>query len=395
MAKLFIEDLNVKGKRVLIRVDFNVPLDDKQNVTDDTRIRASLPTIKYVIENGGKAILMSHLGRPKGEVVETMRLKPAGNALANLLGESVKILSECTGKEVQDTVMAMCKGDILLLENLRFHKEETKNDLDFAKQLASLGEIYINDAFGTAHRAHASTAGVTQFFDQAACGYLLKKEIDYLGKAVQSPERPYIAIIGGAKISGKIDVINNLLAKVDTLLIGGGMTYTFYRAMGYEIGTSIVEPDRVQMAKDILKTVKEKNIDLVLPSDIIITDDIKSDAVTKTVKSDEIPADKMGADIGDESIELFKEKIASAKMVVWNGPVGVFELEPFAKGTNEIAKALANSNAVSIVGGGDSVAAINKFNLADKITHISTGGGASLEFLEGKKLPGIEALTEK
>ena len=395
MAKLFIEDLNLKGKRVLIRVDFNVPLDDKQNVTDDTRIRASLPTIKYVVENGGKAILMSHLGRPKGEVVETMRLKPAGNVLANLLGKSVKILTECVGKEVEETVMAMCEGDILLLENLRFHKEETKNDLEFAKQLSVLGECYINDAFGTAHRAHASTAGVTQYFDQAACGYLLKKEIDYLGKAVESPERPYIAIIGGAKISGKIDVINNLLTKVDTLLIGGGMTYTFYRAMGYEIGTSIVEPDRVDMAKNILKMVKEKNIDLVLPSDVVIADDIKPDAVTKTVKSTEIPADKMGADIGDESIKLFKEKIATAKMVVWNGPVGVFELEPFAKGTNEIAKALANSNAVSIVGGGDSVAAINKFNLADKITHISTGGGASLEFLEGKQLPGIEALTEK
>ena len=395
MAKLFIEDLELKGKRVLIRVDFNVPLDDKQKVTDDTRIRASLPTIKYVLENGGKAILMSHLGRPKGEIVETMRLKPAGDVLANLLGESVKILTECIGKSVQDTVMGMCNGDILLLENLRFHKEETKNDPEFAKQLASLGEVYINDAFGTAHRAHASTEGVTKYFDQAACGYLLKKEIDYLGKAVQSPERPYIAIIGGAKISGKIDVINNLLSKVDSLLIGGGMTYTFYKAMGYEIGTSIVEPDRVAMAKDILKTVKEKNIDLVLPTDVIIADDIKPDAVTKTVKSTEIPADKMGADIGDESIKVFKEKITKAKMVVWNGPVGVFELEPFAKGTNEIAKTLAASDAISIVGGGDSVAAINKFKLADKITHISTGGGASLEFLEGKKLPGIEALTDK
>lgn len=395
MAKLFIEDIELKGKRVLIRVDFNVPLDDRQSVTDDTRIRASIPTIKYVIENGGKAVLMSHLGRPKGEVVESMRLKPAGDVLANLLGESVKILTDCIGKDVQHTVMNMCNGDILLLENLRFHKEETKNNPEFAKQLASLGEIYINDAFGTAHRAHASTAGVTKYFNQAACGYLLKKEIDYLSKAVESPERPYIAIIGGAKISGKIDVITNLLTKVNSLLIGGGMAYTFYKAMGYEIGTSIVEPDRIEMAKNILKTAKEKNIDLILPVDVVIADDLKPDAETKIVKANEIPADKMGADIGDESIKLFKDKISAAKMIVWNGPVGVFEMKPFAKGTNEIAKSLAASNAVTIVGGGDSVAAVNKFNLADKITHISTGGGACLEFLEGKKLPGIEALTDK
>jgi len=281
------------------------------------------------------------------------------------------------------------------LENLRFHPEEEKNDPSFAKSLASLGEIYINDAFGTAHRAHASTEGVTKYFKQCACGYLLKKEIDYLDKALKSPEHPYVAIIGGAKISGKIDVITSLIDKVDSLLIGGGMSYTFFKAMGYEIGKSIVELDRVDMAKDILAKAKSKNVDLVLPCDIVIADDITPEAKTQVVSATQIPADKAGADIGPKSIEQFIKKINSAKMVVWNGPVGVFEMEPFANGTNSIAKALAESGAISIVGGGDSVAAINKFNLADKITHISTGGGASLEFLEGKKLPGIEALTDK
>ncbi|MEW6535970.1 MAG: phosphoglycerate kinase [Candidatus Auribacterota bacterium] len=395
MAKLFIEDLALKGKRVLVRVDFNVPLDDNLNVTDDTRIQASLPTIKYIISKGGKAILMSHLGRPKGAVIDSMRLAPAGKRLAEILGKPVSILSDCIGAGVKKAINAMKDGDVALLENLRFYAEETKNDPDFSKKLAELADVYINDAFGSAHRAHASTEGVTRYFKQSACGYLLKKEIDYLGKALESPERPYVAIIGGAKISGKIDVITSLMTKVDSLLIGGGMSYTFFRAMGYEIGNSIVEPDRVEMAKNILDEAKKKGVDLVLPVDIVVADDITPDAKTDVVAADKIPASKSGADIGPKSIKLFADKIKSAKMVVWNGPVGVFELEPFANGTNSIAKAIAESDAISIIGGGDSVAAINKFNLADKITHISTGGGASLEFLEGKTLPGVAALTEK
>lgn len=395
MAKLFIEDIDLKAKHVLIRVDFNVPLDDSLNVTDDTRIRESLPTIKYVINNGGKAVLMSHLGRPKGKVVDTMRMKPAGDCLAKLLGKPVTTLTDCIGKDVINTISKMQDGDVCLLENLRFYPEEEKNDPSFAKKLASLGHIYVNDAFGTAHRAHASTEGVTQFFKQSTCGYLLKKEIDYLSQAVESPARPYVAIIGGAKISGKIDVITNLINKVDSLLIGGGMSYTFFKAMGYEIGTSIVEPDKVELAGTILKLAKSKGIDLVLPVDVIVSKEITADAQTSVVAVDSIPANLGGADIGPKTVALFKEKIKSAKMIVWNGPVGVFEVEPFANGTNSIAKALASSNAITIVGGGDSVAAINKFNLADKITHISTGGGASLEFLEGKTLPGIAALTEK
>ena len=395
MAKLFIEDIELKGKRVLIRVDFNVPLDDSQNITDDTRIKASLPTIEYVIKNGGKAILMSHLGRPKGNVVETMRIKPAGDKLSEYIGKPVKTLSESIGQSVKDSISAMADGDVVLLENLRFHSEETKNDPAFAKELASLGDVYVNDAFGTAHRAHASTAGVTEYFDQSACGYLLKKEIDYLGSALESPKKPFIAIIGGAKVSGKIDVIMSLLDKVDCLLIGGGMAYTFFKAMGYEIGTSIVELNRVDMAKDILAKAKTKGVDFVLPVDLIVSDDISPDAKTDIVDADKIDPAKCGADIGPETIKLFQEKISSAKTIVWNGPVGVFEMPIFAEGTNSIAKTLATSDAVTIIGGGDSVAAINKLNLADKMTHISTGGGASLEYLEGKKLPGIESLSDK
>ncbi len=395
MAKLFIEDLDLKGKKVLIRVDFNVPLDDSQNVTDDTRIKASLPTIKYVIEHGGKAILMSHLGRPKGNVVESMRIKPAGDRLSECIGKPVKTLSESVGQSVKNAIDAMAEGDIVLLENLRFHSEETKNDPEFAKKLASLGDVYVNDAFGTAHRAHASTAGVTKYFDQAACGYLLKKEIDYLGNALESPKKPFVAIIGGAKVSGKIDVITSLLDKVDCLLIGGGMAYTFFKAMGYEIGTSIVELDRVDMAKDILAKAKDKGVDFVLPVDVVVSDDISPDAKTDVVDADKILPSKGGADIGPKTIKLFQDKIRSAKTIVWNGPVGVFEIPIFAEGTDSIAKTLAESDAVTIIGGGDSVAAINKLNLADKMTHISTGGGASLEYLEGKKLPGIESLSDK
>lgn len=395
MAKLFIEDLALDGKRVLIRVDFNVPLDDKQNVTDDTRIQASLPTIRYVLDKGAKVILMSHLGRPKGKAVPEMSLKPAGKRLSELLGKPVTTLNDCVGDDVKKSVMAMNDGDIILLENLRYHEAETKNDPAFAKQLAELGDVYVNDAFGTAHRAHASTEGVTKYFDQCACGYLLKKEIDYLSKALESPEHPYVAIIGGAKISGKIDVITSLLDKVDSLLIGGGMAYTFFKAMGYEIGKSIVELDKVDLAKDILQKAKDKGVDFILPKDVLMTADISPDAQPVATPADAIDADKEGADIGPETVKLFKDKIASAKMIVWNGPVGIFEVKPFATGTNEIAKALAESSAITIVGGGDSVAAINSFNLGDKITHISTGGGASLEFLEGKTLPGIAALTEK
>lgn len=395
MAKLFIEDLELKGKRVLVRVDFNVPLDADLNVTDDTRIRAALPTIEYIINNGGKAVLMSHLGRPKGAVVESMRLQPAAECLSQLIGKPVTALNDCVGAEVKSAIDSMSEGDIVLLENLRFHAAETKNDPDFAKQLAELGDVYVNDAFGTAHRAHASTEGVTKFFAQSACGYLLKKEIDYLSKALEKPEHPFVAVLGGAKISGKIDVIVSLMDRVDSLLIGGGMSYTFFKAMGYEIGTSIVEEDRIEMAKNILEDAKRKGVDIVLPVDIVVSEEISDTAKTEIVAADSIPASKGGADIGPKSVELFSNKIKNAKMVVWNGPVGVFEMSPFANGTESIAKVVADSDAISIIGGGDSVAAINKFNLADKITHISTGGGASLEFLEGKTLPGVAALTDK
>ncbi len=398
MDKLFIEDLNLKGKKVLIRVDFNVPLNENLEITDDIRITSALPTIKKVLEEGGAAILMSHLGRPKGEANPKFSLKPVAKRLSELLNTEVRFTNDCIGDEVKEIVDSMKEGDIVLLENLRFHPEEKKNDPEFAKQLAELGDVYINDAFGTAHRAHASTEGVTKYFDQCAAGYLMKKELDYLGKAIANPQKPFTAILGGAKISGKIDVIQNLINKVDNLIIGGGMAYTFYKAQGMEIGKSLLEEDKIELAGEILKKVKSSSVNFLLPVDVRIAAEFSNDSPSEVVPTSEIPEDKMGLDIGTKSIELFREVIVKSKTVVWNGPMGVFEFENFAKGTNAIAEALVEATengAITIIGGGDSAAAIKKAGLADKVSHVSTGGGASLEFLEGKTLPGVAALTDK
>lgn len=397
MNKLSIDKIELKGKRVLVRVDFNVPLDENLNITDDIRITSSLPTIKKIIAEQGKVILMSHLGRPKGAPVPKYSLKPAAKRLSELLGQEVKMASDCIGQEVSDLVSSMKEGDVVLLENLRFHAEEEKNVPEFAKELASLGDIYINDAFGSAHRAHASTEGVTKYINTCASGYLMQKELDYLGKAITEPERPYCAILGGAKISGKIDVIQNLFPKVDTLIIGGGMAYTFYKAMGHEIGKSLLEEEKVEMAKEILQKAKEAKVNFLLPVDVVVTPDFSNDAPSEVVGIDSIPADKMGMDIGPKTVELFKNEILKSKTVIWNGPMGVFEFDNFAKGTNAIATALVEATgkgATTIIGGGDSAAAIKKAGLDDKVSHVSTGGGASLEFLEGKQLPGVVALND-
>ncbi|MBU2445371.1 MAG: phosphoglycerate kinase [Bacteroidetes bacterium] len=397
MNKLSIDQLQLKGKRVLVRVDFNVPLDEHQNVTDDTRIRASLPTIKKIINDGGKAILMSHLGRPKGKPNPKYSLKPAAVRLSEILGKEVKLAPDCIGNKAEQIVNEMKEGDVILLENLRFHAEEEANDENFAKQLASLGDVYVNDAFGSAHRAHASTEGVTKYFKQNASGYLMQKEIDFLSKAVGNPERPYTAILGGAKISGKIDVIKNLMNKVDNLIIGGGMAFTFFKAQGLEIGKSLLEEDRIQMAKEILDEAKSKNLKLFFPVDTVIADAFDNNANTEVVDINSIKPDWQGLDIGPKTIELFSEVIKNSKTIVWNGPMGVFEMDNFATGTNAISKVLAEATekgVITIVGGGDSAAAISKAGLDDKVSHVSTGGGASLEFLEGKILPGVAALTE-
>jgi len=397
MNKLTIDHLNLKGKKVLMRVDFNVPLDENQNITDDTRIRASLPSILKVINDGGRLILMSHLGRPKGKPNPKYSLKPVAERLSQLIGKEVKFAPDCVGDEVKKMADELKDGEVLLLENLRFHEEEEKNDPDFAKKLAELGDLYVNDAFGSAHRAHASTEGVTKYFKENAAGYLMQKELEYLSKAVGNPERPYTAILGGAKISGKIDVIQNLMNKVDNLLIGGGMAFTFFKAMGLEIGKSLLEEDRIEMAKEILQKAKEQNVNLVLPVDVVIADSFSNDAKTEVVDINSIKPDWQGLDIGPKTVELFKSYIDKSKTVVWNGPMGVFEFDNFAKGTFEIAKALAEATqkgVVTIVGGGDSAAAIAKAGLEDKVSHVSTGGGASLEFLEGKVLPGVAALTD-
>jgi phosphoglycerate kinase len=397
MNKLSIDNLDLKGKRVLVRVDFNVPLDENQKITDDIRITSAIPTIKKIINDGGKAILMSHLGRPKGQVKAEFSLKPVAVRLAELLDMDVKFVDDCVGEQVKSVVSKLNDGDVLLLENLRFHKAETDNDEEFSKQLAELGDVYVNDAFGSAHRAHASTEGVTKFISQSASGYLMQKELDYLGKAISDPVRPFTAILGGAKISGKIDVIENLLPKVDNLIIGGGMAYTFFKAMGYEIGTSLLEEEKIEMAKEILEKAKNSKAKLFLPKDVKITAEFKDEPAEAVVAVNEIPADKMALDIGEKTIEEFKAIVVSSKTVVWNGPMGVFEFDNYAGGTNAIAEALveATSNgAVTVIGGGDSAAAIKKAGLDDKVSHVSTGGGASLEFLEGKILPGVEALTD-
>lgn len=397
MEKLTIDDLKLKDKKVLVRVDFNVPLDEKCAVTDDTRIVESLPTIKKILKDGGKAILMSHLGRPKGKDPK-LSLAPVAKRLEKLLGKPVKFVNDCIGPEVEKAVSGLKSGECLLLENLRFYPEEEKNNPEFAKKLASLGEIYVNDAFGTAHRAHASTEGVTKYFKQCAAGYLMQKELKYLGMALTNPKRPFIAILGGAKISGKIDVITNLLDKVDALLIGGGMAFTFDKALGKEIGKSLLEPDKVDLAKDILKKAREKKVNLKLPDDFVVAPEAKEEAPSKIVDKNNIPQDWQGLDIGPKTLEQFSRELDKAKTVVWNGPMGVFEVKKFAQGTVKIAEELAKitaKGATTIVGGGDSAAAVAKAGLEKKLTHISTGGGASLEFLEGKTLPGVAALTDK
>ncbi|MCD6554378.1 MAG: phosphoglycerate kinase [Anaerolineae bacterium] len=390
MDKKTVRDVDVRGKRVLVRVDFNVPLAEGK-VADDTRIRAALPTIRYLIEQGARVILMSHLGRPKGQVKEELRMAPVAARLSELLGQPVLTADDCIGPQVQALVKELKPGQVLLLENTRFHPEERKNDPDFARELASLAEVYVNDAFGTAHRAHASTEGVAHYLP-AVAGFLMEKEIEFLGKALESPEHPFVAILGGAKISDKIGVIENLLGKVDVLLIGGGMANTFFKAQGYEVGESLVEDESLDTAREMLAKAGDK---LVLPVDVVVADAFAADAQSKIVGVDAVPAGWRILDIGPRTVALFKDKLAGAKTVVWNGPMGVFEFPKFATGTVEIAKALAELDAMTIIGGGDSVAAVYQAGLADKMTHISTGGGASLEFLEGKTLPGIAALADK
>lgn len=398
MAKKTIEDVNLAQKKVLMRCDFNVPLDSNQTITDDRRITASLPSIKKVLAEKGSLILCSHLGRPKGQVKPEMSLKPVAARLSELLNMDVTLSEDAIGAETSRLKETLQPGKVLLLENLRFHSEETDNEPAFAEELARGCDIFVNDAFGTAHRAHASTEGVTHFIDDCVAGYLIEKEIKYLDGAINNPTRPLIAILGGAKISGKIDVIRNLFDKVDALIIGGGMVYTFYKAKGWEIGTSLLEEDKVELAGELLAEAEKKNIALYLPVDNVIADAFDNDAQKKTVPADQIPENWMGLDIGPETIKKFTAEIEKAKTVIWNGPMGVFEMPNFAVGTRKIAEALAemtDKGATSIVGGGDSAAAISIFGLDDRMSHISTGGGASLEFLEGKKLPGIEALSEK
>jgi phosphoglycerate kinase len=397
MNKLTIDDLQLKGKRVLIRVDFNVPMENGV-VNDDTRIVESLPTIKKILTDGGRVILMSHLGRPKGKRNLEFTLQPVAQRLSELIGKPVKFANDCIGVETTEAVSKLKDGECLLLENLRFHPEEEANDENFSRELASLGDVYVNDAFGSAHRAHASTEGVTRFLKPSIAGYLMKKEIDNLSRAVGNPARPYVAILGGAKISGKIDVIQNLMNKVDSLIIGGGMMFTFYKAQGLEIGNSLLESDKINLARQILEDARKRNIRLLLPVDCVIADKFDNDAQRKTVLVTQIPPRWTGLDIGPESVRLFTEELQSAKTVVWNGPMGVFEMENFSHGTVAIAQLLARltkKGTTTIIGGGDSAAAIAKAGLEKAVSHVSTGGGASLEFLEGKVLPGVSALTNR
>ena len=394
--KKTIRDIDLKGKRVLIRCDFNVPLDSNQNITDDTRIRAALPTLEYMVTQGAKVVVMSHLGRPKGKAAAEFSLAPVAVRLAELLGKQVEFADSdvVVDDSVKEKVAALKDGDVLLLQNVRFRKEETDNEPGFAKELASLGDVFVQEAFGTAHRAHASTAGVADYLP-CVSGFLIEKEVKFLGSALHNPQRPFVAIMGGAKVGDKIKVIENLLTKVDTLIIGGGMTYTFYKAMGLEIGKSILDADNIDLAKMLLEKATSLNVKLLLPVDIVCADEFSNDAKYQTYSRDQIPSDMMGLDIGEETVKLYSEEIAKANTVVWNGPMGVFEMENFAKGTKAIAEALATSDATTIIGGGDSAAAVEQFGLADKMSHISTGGGASLEFLEGKILPGISIIEEK
>ena len=396
LNKKSVDDINVKGKRVLVRCDFNVPLIDGK-ITDENRLVAALPTIKKLIADGGKVILCSHLGKPKGEPKPELSLAPVAVRLSELLGQEVKFAADATvvGENAKAAVAAMNDGDVILLENTRYRAEETKNGEEFSKELASLCDVFVNDAFGTAHRAHCSNVGVTKYVDTAVVGYLMQKEIDFFGNAVNNPERPFVAILGGAKVSSKISVIENLLDKVDTLIIGGGMSYTFSKAMGGKVGISLLEEDYCDFALNMLKKAEEKGVKLLLPVDHVVADDFSNDANIQVVSRGEIPDGWEGLDIGPETAKLYAEAVKTAKTVVWNGPMGCFEMPNFAKGTEAVAKALAETDAVTIIGGGDSAAAVNQLGYGDKMTHISTGGGASLEFLEGKELPGVAAANDK
>lgn len=394
MNKKTVKDIDLKGKKVFVRCDFNVPMDENQNITDNTRIVAALPTIKYLLEQNCKIILASHLGRPKGEVKPEFSLKPVAKELSKQLGKEVIMANDVIGEDAMTKASNLKEGEIMLLENVRFHREETDNDPEFAKKLASMAEIFVNDAFGTAHRAHASTTGIADYIPGVA-GFLIEKELKFLGNAINNPERPFVAILGGAKVSDKIGVIDSLLDKVDTLMIGGGMAYTFFKAQGYNVGNSLCEVEKTGLALQAMEKAKEKGVKLLLPIDTKIGKEFKPDTESKTVAWTEIPDEWEGFDIGEKTIEMFKNELQNAKTVIWNGPLGLFEFEQFAIGTNEIAKTLAELDATTIIGGGDSAAAVTKAGLAHKMTHISTGGGASLEFLEGKKLPGIECLQDK
>ena len=394
MSKKTVRDIDLKGKKVFVRCDFNVPMDENQNITDNRRIVAALPTIKYLIEQNCRIILASHLGRPKGEVKPEFSLAPVAKELSKLLGQEVLMAKDVIGESAKSLAANLQEGQVMLLENVRFHREETDNAPEFAKQLASMAEVFVNDAFGTAHRAHASTEGISHYLPSVS-GFLIEKELKFLGDALNNPERPFVAILGGAKVSDKIGVIDSLLEKVDTLMIGGGMAYTFFKAQGYEVGNSLCEPDKCELALNLMKKAEEKGVKFLLPVDTRVGKEFKPDTESKTVAWTEIPEGWEGFDIGEKTIEMFKNELKTAKTVVWNGPLGLFEFDQFAIGTNEIAHALAELDATTIIGGGDSAAAVEKAGLADKMTHISTGGGASLEFLEGKKLPGIECLQDK
>ena len=397
LNKKSIEDIVVSGKKVLVRCDFNVPLDENRNITDETRIDGALPTIKYLMEKGAKVILCSHMGKPKGEPKPELSLAPVAKSLSEKLGKEIVFAADnnVVGENAKKAVSEMKDGDVVLLENTRYRAEETKNVAEFSKELALLADVFVNDAFGTAHRAHCSNVGVTEFLDTAAAGYLIQKEIEFLGNAVNNPVRPFVAILGGSKVSSKISVINNLLEKVDTLIIGGGMAYTFMKALGEEVGDSLLEADYVEYAKEMMDKAEAKGVKLLIPVDTVVATDFANDAEHKTVERGGIEAGWQGLDIGEKTIALYKDAIKEAKTVVWNGPMGVFEMPNFAKGTNAIAQALAEIDATTVIGGGDSVAAVNQAGLGDKMSHISTGGGASLEFLEGKELPGIAALQDK
>ncbi|HHU81590.1 MAG TPA: phosphoglycerate kinase [Firmicutes bacterium] len=395
MNKLSINDVEVKGKKVLVRVDFNVPVDEEGRITDDRRIRAALPTLENLSSRGAKVIIVSHFGRPKGSVNPKYRMDNIARRLQELAGKEVVKVDDCIGSEVKNAVEALPEGGLLLLENVRFYKEEEANEAGFAQKLAEPADLYVNDAFGTAHRAHASTAGVAAYLQPAVAGFLMEKELRIMGKALANPERPFVAILGGAKVADKLGVITNLLEKVDSLLIGGGMAYTFLKAKGLEIGRSLLDPERLDFCREMMATAEQRGVKILLPRDVVAADAIKNPSVCRVVSADAIPADLYGLDIGPEAVKEYTEEIKKARTVIWNGPMGVFEEPQFANGTKEMANALAASTGTTIIGGGDSAAAVERFGLADKMTHISTGGGASLEFLEGKELPGVAVLTDK